>query len=234
MNIEGTYTLQASPADVWRYLGNLQTLLQVFPGLERLEPTENNAYALTIQLKQAPLTGNYEGLVNITEKRMPYFCHLTLDSASKQNAFSGDAVIQLRAQADMTILHYKGNIRIAKTGDTTLPKLTKGAVKLLLQEFFTTVSTQLRDNEQSASFAEEEEFVVASINRQRASASVQQTPLTKEQTTSWLQRLIHLSGLGKHDPVQEEQWVARIKRIGIASGLLFLVWLGTRIPRRLS
>ena len=48
-----------------------------------------------------------------------------------------------------------------------------------------------------------------------------------------LHTLVHQLGLGDDDPLLEEQWVARLKRIGAFSALLLLVWIGTRLPRRL-
>jgi hypothetical protein len=38
--------------------------------------------------------------------------------------------------------------------------------------------------------------------------------------------------LGAGDPVAEVLWVNRLRRTGILLGLLLLVWIGSRIPRK--
>ena len=37
---------------------------------------------------------------------------------------------------------------------------------------------------------------------------------------------------GSADPGEQELWARRVRRIGAISGLLLLVWIGTRLPRR--
>ena len=48
-----------------------------------------------------------------------------------------------------------------------------------------------------------------------------------------LHTLVHQLGLGNGDPVVEEQWVGRVRQFGIVSALLLLVWVGTRLPKRI-
>ncbi len=45
-------------------------------------------------------------------------------------------------------------------------------------------------------------------------------------------RIVRQLRLGSNDPLLEEQWVRRLRRIGIVSVLLLLVWIGTRLPRK--
>ena len=129
--------------------------------------------------------------------------------------------------------------------------LVKGAVKILIQQFFANLAEQLRTTADTfyldpgfdGSEAQEEtgdehpgrtgeytrepgRHIVDSLKE-----SIDIEARMPERTV--MHRLVRLVGLGKHDPALEEQWVSRLKRFGAFSVLLLLVWIGTRLPRRL-
>ncbi len=50
MDIEGTYTLQAPPEEVWGCLKDQQVLQRTIPGVERIEALSEEKYAGRLQL----------------------------------------------------------------------------------------------------------------------------------------------------------------------------------------
>lgn len=229
MNIEGTYTFQATPEDVWRCLSDQSLLTRALPGLDSLERASEGTYSVILSIKQAPLKGTYTEKVTLSNYYAPYYCHIGIDGDN----LSGDGLIQLRAHENMTIVNYKGSISIGKFGALVPPALTRGITKLLLQQFFNEIASHLRDLRQGEILSEEEILIEASsISRRNATLPGIQTPTAPPETATLLHKLVHLSGLGAGDPLEETRWTTRIRRVGIASGLLFLVWIGTRLPRR--
>jgi len=61
MNITGTYTLQATPEEIWQCLSSRQVVNSALPGIERLEQLDTQNYLLSLHIKQAPLMGTYHG-----------------------------------------------------------------------------------------------------------------------------------------------------------------------------
>lgn len=229
MNIEGTYTFQATPEDVWRCLSDQQFLTHALPGLDGLERKSEGIYTARLSLKQPPLKGTYTEKVTLSNYYAPYYCHIGIDGDN----LSGDALIQLRPQHNLTIVNYKGEVRIAKLGALVPPAVISGITKLLLQQFFNEIATHLHDLRQDEIVSAEDILIDASSpSRNNATIHGVQTPIAPQATTSLLHKLVHLTGLGAGDPLEEARWASRIRRIGIASGLLFLVWVGTRLPRR--
>lgn len=233
MNIEGTYTFQASPEAVWRCLSDQQLLTRALPGIEGLERVSQAIYTVTLSINQTPLKGTYKERVTLSNYYAPYYCHIGIDGDN----LNGDGIIQLRAHEHMTILNYKGSVRIGKLGALVPPALTRGITKLFLQQFFNEIAARLRDLNHMESLSDEEVLIeTSSISRRNTTIpTVQVSPIAAQETLQnppLLQKLVHLSGLGEGDPEQEVRWTTRIRRIGIASGLLFLVWIGTRLPRR--
>ena len=80
MNIEGTYTFQSRLTEIRQSLTRQEVLQQAIPGLEHLEPIENNRYNVAIHIKYPPLAGTYQGrsLSWKTSNPLPIVCSLKI------------------------------------------------------------------------------------------------------------------------------------------------------------
>jgi uncharacterized protein len=239
MDIEGTYTLQAPPEDVWQSLMDRQVLLRTIPGIEQLEQLDKDTYAIAIHIKQAPLIGTYHGYVTVTEQHYPYHYRLIIDGEGRQSTVSGNGAVHLSQRDSMTIIAYKGTLNLGKLGTLLPTALVKGTAKMLIQQFFTALADSLRAKVPMQIMVSEE-IEGAPIVKQPGGdivilspsiSSAQEAPqLILSQTP--LQSVVRWFGLGAGDPVQETLWETRIRRIAIMSGLFLLVWIGTRLPRK--
>ena len=244
MDIEGTYTLQAPVEEIWQCLMDQQTLQHTIPGLERLEPPESiestvlHTYAFTLRVKQAPLRGVYQGRVMVDDIHYPTSYRLSLEGDGQHNPFQGIWDIRLSQQQDNTVVAYTGTLNPGKIGALRPPSLVKGTIKILIQQFFTNLAEQLRTTTgaihlvptfEGAEAQEEydDERAISGPYNGRTGVEASSPARTA------LHTLVRLIGLGSHDPVQEELWVTRLKRLGAFSALLLLMWIGTRLPRRL-
>ncbi len=229
MIIEGTYTLQASPEDVWQCLMDRQILLETIPGIEQLEMLEKDSYAMTITIKQAPLKGTYHGRVTVSEQQYPYHYRLAIEGEGRQHSISGSGSIHLNEHENQTIIAYTGTLMIGK-----LPTLVgKGAAKLLIQHFFTALADHLRTNYLSQ-FVESEEIAGASVIKQSGGSIVILPPPPVSLSTEGISptlKIVRWLKLGKGNSAQEALWTKRVQQVSMLSGLLFLVWVGTRLPR---
>ncbi|HVB75790.1 MAG TPA: SRPBCC domain-containing protein, partial [Ktedonobacteraceae bacterium] len=230
MDIEGTYTLQASPEEVWQCLMDQEILQHSIPGLERLETVGEHTHMFTLHIKQAPLRGVYQGRVVVDALRFPVAYRLSLEGDGQHNTFQGIWEIALSAQHENTVVAYTGTLNPGKMGALLPLPLIKGTIKILIQQFFSSLAEQMRAGGGAtvqalalASFYEEQDRYFNGRVTIAASAP--------DQTR--LHTLVRQIGLGSHDPIQEDVWVARLKRFGAFSALLLLVWVGTRLPRRL-
>ena len=233
MEIEGTYTLHATPEEVWQQLANQQTLLHTIPEIKQLERVDEFTQTLALHLTYAPLVGTYYGSVHIAERQQPNHSHIVIESVrDTQNTMSGEAILDLQSHEDTTIVTYTGDITLHKAGTQLQRTVIKGAAKLLIQQFFTALEEQLWQRQAAKKHVEEEIVIQTAVqlrtSQARTSASQEQT-----QRVSFLQRIVHLLRLGNGNTSEEVRWTQRIRRTGYASMLLFLVWVGTRIIPRL-
>ena len=254
MDIEGTYTLQAPVEEVCQCLADAEMLQHAVPGLERLEPTGPSAYAFALRVKQAPLRGMYQGKITIQSVPFPdpvLSYRLAVEGDGQHNPFEGKWEIRLSQQQENTVVAYSGALNPGKMSALLPPALVKGAVKILIQQFFTNMAEQLRTTPEPISlipgydateaqegYIEESDEWAEEYSRGNGDHAIiaLQEPFDGDAGISaptFTHRLVRLVGLGHGDPVLEEQWEARFKRFGAFSVLLLLVWIGTRLPRRL-
>ena len=140
----------------------------------------------------------------------------------------------------MTIIAYKGTLNLGKLGTLLPTALVKGTVKMLIQQFFTALAEHLRAKVPAQILASEEAedaVIVKQPTRGDILLLSPSAPPTQEvsplmQSHTPLQSIVRWFRLGTGNPVQEAVWEARMRRIGIVSGLLLLVWIGTRLPRK--
>lgn len=243
MDIEGTYTLQAPQEDVWHCLMDAQALRRAIPGVERLEVLGEYKHGITLDIRQSPLMGAYRGQVTVTERHYPSDYSIVFEGEGRQSTISGQSVVQLQTLGENTIVSYKGTVNLGKLATLLPAPVVKGAAKLLIQQFFLALADQLRVMHpvgvvEAGSMrggergGENGNGLLAQVGRSNgegygAGAGTLVAPLT------FVHRIVRLLGIGEGDLEQELLWVQRVRRYGIIAGLLFLVWVGTRLPRRL-
>jgi carbon monoxide dehydrogenase subunit G len=220
MNIEGTYTFQAQPEAIRQRLMDQETLRHIIPGLERLERVGENRYEVAIHIRYAPLAGSYRGYITISGGDDGY--RFVIESNGDTDTFGGSGSIQFHESGNNTTLIYRGTLAINRRGTQLSPAVTTGAAKFLMQQFFSALANQLHTETPSS------EEVMGSNGHQDIFISLSEgaTP------TPIAQSIAHLLGLGADDPWQERIWANRVRRIGLISGFLLLVWIGTRLPPR--
>lgn len=233
MEIDGTYTLQAPAEEVWRCLMEQQTIQRSIPGLERLTQVDERTYSFTLQMRYAPLRGSYTGRITILEPQYSTSCHLKVEGEGQSNQFRGECDLQLITQNANTVISYRGTIQLGRGSNPISAPLIRGAVKVLLQQFFTALADQLRSEREGPVYVTtlEEIYEMPFMEEQLS----EHLMLAKSSPPgNLLHRAVRFLGLGQHDPLREEQWVQRIRQVGIVVVLLLLVWVGTRLPRRIA
>jgi uncharacterized protein len=238
MHIEGTYTLQALPREVWNCLMDQQVLLRTVPGIERIEQVDKDSYAVAIRINQAPFVDTYNGRVTVTEQQYPYHYRLAIEGEGRQSTISGSGSVHLNERDGSTIIAYQGSLSVSKAGVRLPLSLIKGAAKLFIQQYFTALADQLHTLHANAEALSADGMEQPSILKNESGNIVILPPApattagTGLATKSVFATIVHVLRLGAGDPEQEARWENRLRRASVISVLLFLVWVGTRLPRR--
>jgi len=226
MDIEGTYTLQGPPEEIWGYLKDQQVLQRTIPGIERIEALNEEKYAVAIHVGPTPLTGLYQGQITVTERHHPYYYRIAIEGEGQQSSINGVGDIHLSSKGGNTIIAYKGKLNLGKLGASLPAPVIRGAAKLLIQQFFTALADQLRAaNPILAAATEEHVHGITTLEQPGGKIVI----LPASPRSTFLETIVHRVGLGAGNPAAEALWVNRLRRTGVLLGLFLLVWIGTRI-----
>lgn len=231
MEIEGTYTLQAPTEEVWNCLMDQQTIQNTIPGLERLTRIDEHTYTFTINIRHAPLRGNYTGRASVLEPRYPSSYRLKIEAEGTANTLRSECSIRLDSRNENTVVNYQSTLQPGRSGTLISAPLVKATAKVLLQQFFTALSDRLRTEREGPVFVTTlEEMYEMPFMEEQISESLVATRRASPPTL--LHQLVRRLGLGQQNPLLEEQWIRRLRQIGLITALLILVWIGTRLPRQ--
>jgi carbon monoxide dehydrogenase subunit G len=252
MHIEGTYTLLAPPERVWHGMRDQQILLHAVPGIKEIEALDERTFAISLTMNQEPFIGNYQGKLTISEQQFPYHYRIAIQGTNDQGQFRGEVSIHLQDRDHSTIVAYIGTVHLASSEQPTSATLARGAAKLLIQQFFIALDDELQaidalDADLAAVIERYDVYSVAGttgmqnkngliLKREAANpvtAIPPQSPpvIAVSEQSGIFSTIVHLLGLGHGEPEQEQIWTRRLRRAGTIASLLFLVWVGTRLPR---
>ncbi len=234
MNIEGTYTLQATGEEVWRHLIEPESLRTTIPGVESIERIDEGVYDITVAIHYASLKGSYRGRLTFSEQYYPY--HYRLNLEREGDTFNGFGSVNLSANGNTTIVSYKGTLITSKSSIQLPQLMVKGAVKLFIQQYFLALVEYLQSEQQTQSMVngavKDNDFTSRSNIIELAAETVQGYEERNAAQVTIYSRIVSLFRLGAGDLEREAEWEQRLRRISVVSSLLFLVWVGTRLPRR--
>lgn len=234
MNIEGTYTLQATSEEVWRYLMEPEILRTTLPGVESVERVDEGVYDITVTMHYASFKGSYRGRLIFSEQHYPY--HYRLNLEREGGTLNGSGNVNLNAHENTTTVTYKGTLTTSKPGIQLPQLMVRGAVKLFIQQYFLALAERLQSEQRTQRMMEREAGNNGLIRRPGNTIIEMETVQEYEERLALhptiYSRIVSLFRLGAGDPAQEIAWEQRLRRIGVVSSLLFLVWIGTRLPGR--
>ena len=101
MKICGSYTLEASPGEVWQRLFDPASLATLIPGCDRLEQLSADEYRGQMFLALPAVSGSFETYVKILEQRPPRYCCLQGEITGPTGIIAGTASFPLASLASL-------------------------------------------------------------------------------------------------------------------------------------
>jgi len=136
MKVEGSYTFQGQPQQVWDLLLNPESLRTCIPGVESLTETAPDHWDAVLKVGVAAIRGTYKGKVAIVEKDAPNSYVLQVEGSGGPGFVKGAAKVSLSPGAEGTAVVVDGEGQVggmlAGVGQRMLP----GVSKMLMNQFF--------------------------------------------------------------------------------------------------
>jgi hypothetical protein len=143
MKVEGAYTFQGQPQQVWNLLLDPESLRTCIPGVESLTETSPDHWDAVMRVGVAAIKGTYKGKIAIIDKQEPTQYTLQVEGSGGPGFVKGTARISLEAAGDATQVKVDGDGQVggmlAGVGQRMLP----GVAKMLMNQFFECLVTRM-------------------------------------------------------------------------------------------
>lgn len=148
MRISDKYLLHASPAEIWPYVFNPQTLMTLIPGCQKIEQTSPNEYRGEIQMGLPAIVGKYQTHVKILDYDQPHYCKFEGQVDGSTGSISGTALFKLKeVNWEETSLEYEGQAIISGALGKLSPRFIEGIAQTLIRQGLAKLDKQLQGTE---------------------------------------------------------------------------------------
>jgi carbon monoxide dehydrogenase subunit G len=144
MKITGNYTFQVPRARVWPRIFDPASLLGLIPGGKNLAQISPREYHGQIEINLAAVSGSYDTLVTILERKEPDYCRFKGEVDGPTGLITGTAAFTLREVQEETILDYEGQGVITGALAKLSARFIEGIVKTLINQGLARLNKELQ------------------------------------------------------------------------------------------
>lgn len=136
MEISGQHRFAAPRERVWALLLDPAVLQQCLPGAEDFQELGPEEYETRLKVGVAAIRGTYQGKVKIHSKDEPNSYKMAVEGKGPAGQISGEAVMELVADGDGTIVNWSGNANVRGTLARVGGRVMQPAAKMIVGQFF--------------------------------------------------------------------------------------------------
>ena len=143
MKISGSQTIQAPRQVVWSKLLDPDAIRSCLPGVERLDKTGENEYAMAMMVGVGPVRGNYEGKIRMSQIDEPNGYLMNVEGNGRAGFVRGTGTVRLSDDGDnATKVDYEGDVEVGGPVGAVAQRMLGGVTNRLVGEFFTCIEGQ--------------------------------------------------------------------------------------------
>ena len=128
---------------IYALLLNPAVLERLLPGVEKLEATGPDQYAVVVQLGVGAIRGTYTGKVALTDLHPPESFRLAGEAKGGPGWAKGQATLSLLAEGEGTRIVAQGDVQIGGAIATVGQRMLDGVAKSMAHEFFQSLDREL-------------------------------------------------------------------------------------------
>lgn len=144
MKVAGEAVLPAPREKVWEALHDPNVLVRTIPGVERLETTGDNTYAMTVTAGVAAVRGTYSGTCELQDVEAPGSLVLKASGSGAPGTIAADVQVALQDTGDgSTFLKYDADATVGGMIGGVGQRMLTSVSKRMAAEFFSNVENVL-------------------------------------------------------------------------------------------
>jgi hypothetical protein len=140
MKIEGEHRFTHSREEVWAALTDPAALAATLPGARRLEPTGDDAYAITVDVGVGSVKGTFDGTYALSDQEPPSACTVTANATGRPGSVS---VVARMRMAEDGLLAYEADATVTGPLAGVGQRLMGAAARRTTEQFLTALDAHI-------------------------------------------------------------------------------------------
>jgi carbon monoxide dehydrogenase subunit G len=146
MELQGSVTISALPAQVWQALNDPETLRQCIPGCEEVQQISPDEMHARVLLRMGPVRARFAGKVKMTDIRPLQGYTLNFEGSGGSAGFArGSSVVTLTPVGQATQLDYTAQASVAGKLGQIGGRLIEASSRQLADRFFSDFKTVITE-----------------------------------------------------------------------------------------
>jgi uncharacterized protein len=145
MKLEGQFFFENIHSDaVWDFLTDPDRIASCLPGCEKLVPTGDNTYEMTMSIGVGAIRGKFTGNIRMHDVHRPTDYAMTVSGSGGPGFVKGEGRIRLSAAENGTQLDYTGDVSAGGAIASVGQRMIGGAARMVIDQFFKCVTGKVR------------------------------------------------------------------------------------------
>src|SRR5204863_7361605 len=137
MKVEGQFTFENTPSHaVWTFLTDPDRIASCLPGCEKLVPTGDGSYAMTMSIGVGAIRGKFTGSIRLRDVHPTTDYGMTVSGSGAPGFVNGEGTVRLAAQNGNTQLTYSGDVSAGGAIASVGQRMIGGAARMVIDQFF--------------------------------------------------------------------------------------------------
>ena len=149
VKVNGSYVFAAPAVEVWDLLLDPQVLLQVIPGLQKVDVNGDDIVA-TATIGVGPVKGVFSGKLSLLEQRRPSHVRIVGEGKGGPGFLKGSCTIDAAEDGGRTTINYLADVQIGGTLATVGQRLVDATTQSIMQQGFTAFNRVLGERQEAA------------------------------------------------------------------------------------
>ena len=157
MDMQGSRHLAVTQEQAWSALNDPEVLKACIPGCDKVEPTGENQYAISMAVKVGPVSARFNGKINLLDVTPPASYTLAFEGQGGAAGFGkGSAKVNLAPglQGTGCELNYTAQAQVGGKIAQVGQRLVDGVARSMAEEFFRRFDDEMQRRHPQAPVAE--------------------------------------------------------------------------------
>lgn len=145
MKIEGEFHFDNLPSQtVWTFLTSPDHIATCLPGCEKLIPTGDGTYDMTMSFGVGAIRGNFNGSIRLHDVHPKTDYGMSVSGNGAVGFVNGEGTIHLNPTAEGTTVLYGGEVSAGGAIASVGQRMISGAARMVIEQFFKCVAAKLQ------------------------------------------------------------------------------------------